>query len=65
MTRSHKANERDHAGVANGSAGNEEQNMPRYFSKTGLVETDPKSMKKNGSGKGNWYVSSPFLLKKK
>ncbi|PNS14103.1 hypothetical protein CAC42_6616 [Sphaceloma murrayae] len=53
LTRSHKANDRDHAGLVNGTAGPEEH-LPRYFSKNGYVDNDPKSTKKKGSGKGNW-----------
>ncbi|KAG8631089.1 hypothetical protein KVT40_000229 [Elsinoe batatas] len=53
MTRSHKANDRDHVGLVNGTAGPEEH-LPRYFSKSGYVDVDPKSTKKQGSGKGNW-----------
>lgn len=53
VTRSHKLNDRDHVGLANGTASPEEH-MPRYFTKSGYVDTDPKSTKKKGSGKGNW-----------
>ncbi|KAF2223616.1 hypothetical protein BDZ85DRAFT_197875, partial [Elsinoe ampelina] len=53
VTRSHKANDRDHVGLVNGTAGPEEH-LPRYFSKSGYVDVDPKSTKKQGSGKGNW-----------
>lgn len=30
------------------------QNLPKYFAKHGFVDTDPKKVKKNGGGKGNW-----------
>ncbi|KAL2352776.1 hypothetical protein BJ546DRAFT_1079391 [Cryomyces antarcticus] len=53
MTRSHKLNDRDHAGLANGSAAPEEH-LPRYFAKAGYADTDPQKTKKNGGGKGNW-----------
>ena len=53
MTRSHKFNDRDHAGLADGSAAAEEH-LPRYFSKSGHVDVDPKKVKKEGSGKSNW-----------
>ena len=53
MTRSNKANGRDHVGLANGTASPEEH-LPRYFTKSGYVDTDPKNIKKKGSGKGNW-----------
>ncbi|KZF25629.1 hypothetical protein L228DRAFT_80199 [Xylona heveae TC161] len=53
MTRSHKLNDRDHAALADGSAAPEER-LPRYFAKSGFVDTDPKKTKKDGGGKGNW-----------
>jgi len=53
MTRSHKANDRDHAGLIDGTA-EPEQHLPRYFAKSGHVDADPKKTKKDGSGKGNW-----------
>jgi len=53
MTRSHKQNDRDHAGIANGTASAEEH-LPRYFAKSGHVDADPKKVKKEGGGKGNW-----------
>ncbi|KAI9811483.1 MAG: hypothetical protein M1827_005466 [Pycnora praestabilis] len=53
MTRSHKINDRDHVGLADGSAAPEEH-LPRYFAKTGHVDADPKKTKKDGGGKGNW-----------
>ena len=55
MTRSHKQNDRDHAGLADGTA-DESQHLPRYFAKHGHVDSDPKKVKKEGGGKGNWYV---------
>lgn len=53
MTRSHKQNDRDHAGLADGTAAPEEH-LPRYFAKNGFIDADPKKTKKNGGGKGNW-----------
>jgi hypothetical protein len=53
VTRSHKYNDRDHAGLADGTASNEEH-LPRYFAKHGHVDADPKKVKKEGGGKGNW-----------
>ncbi|MCJ1379107.1 hypothetical protein MMC17_002207 [Xylographa soralifera] len=53
MTRSHKANDRDHVALADGSAGPEDH-LPRYFAKSGHVDADPKKVKKEGGGKGNW-----------
>ena len=55
MTRSHKFNDRDHAGLADGTAAPSEH-LPRYFAKSGHEGVDPKKTKKNGGGKGNWYV---------
>jgi hypothetical protein len=46
--KSHKFNDRDHAGLADGTA------EPRYFAKSGHVDVDPKKTKKNGAGKGGW-----------
>ena len=57
VTRSHKYTDRDHVGLADGTAAPEEH-LPRYFAKTGHVDSDPKKTKKDGGGKANWYV--PF-----
>jgi hypothetical protein len=57
VTRSHKWTDRDHAGIADGSA-ERESRLPRYFAKSGHADTDPTKTKKDGSGKGNWYVKS-------
>jgi len=54
VTRSHKQNERDHAALAAGTATGDR--LPRFFSKNGLVGTDPKKVKKNGAGKGGWGI---------
>ncbi|RMZ82779.1 hypothetical protein DV738_g1498, partial [Chaetothyriales sp. CBS 135597] len=53
LTRSNKANDRNHAGIADGSALPEER-LPRYFAKSGNVDADPTSVKKAGAGRGNW-----------
>lgn len=53
MTRSHKANDRDHKGLAEGTAAPAEH-LPRFFSKHGHADVDPKKVKKDGSGRGNW-----------
>lgn len=53
MTRSHKFTDRDHAGLADGSA-EAEEHLPRYFAKSGHVNEDPTKTKKNGGGRGNW-----------
>lgn len=55
VTRSHKANDRDHAGLAAGTALPEEH-LPRYFAKSGYSDADPKKTKKSGAGRGNWSV---------
>jgi hypothetical protein len=55
VTRSHKYNDKDHAGLADGTAAPQEH-LPRYFAKHGHVDVDPKKTKKDGGGKGNWYV---------
>jgi len=52
MTRSHKYNDR-----YNGEGGTSPDTdffLPRYFAKSGHVDADPKKMKKDGGGKGNW-----------
>ncbi|KAI9822744.1 MAG: hypothetical protein M1832_002977 [Thelocarpon impressellum] len=53
VTRSHKLNDRDHVGLADGSAAPEEH-LPRYFGKSGHVDADRNKTKKDGGGKGNW-----------
>ena len=55
MTRSYKANDRDHKGLAEGTAAPIEH-LPRFFAKSGHADVDPKKIKKDGGGKGNWYV---------
>ncbi|KAH8685986.1 hypothetical protein BGZ60DRAFT_106155 [Tricladium varicosporioides] len=55
MGKSHKYNDRDHAGLADGTAAPTEH-LPRYFAKSGHVDADPKKTKKNGAGKGGWGV---------
>ncbi|KAK1771157.1 hypothetical protein QBC33DRAFT_511944 [Phialemonium atrogriseum] len=53
MTRSHKFNDKDHSGLADGTAAPQEH-LPRFFAKSGYVDVDPKKTKKNGAGRGNW-----------
>lgn len=53
VTRSHKANEKDHAGIAEGIAVPQE-NLPKFFALNGFAGVDPKKTKKNGGGRGNW-----------
>lgn len=55
VTRSHKLNDRDHAGLADGTA-TADQHLPRYFGKTGYADADPKKTKKDGAGRANWYA---------
>lgn len=53
MTRTHKSTDRDHVGLANGTAAPEEH-LPRYFGKAGFSGNNPADTKKQGGGKGNW-----------
>lgn len=53
MTRTNKGNDRNHTGLADGTAGPEDH-LPRYFAKSGHVDMDPKKIKKEGSGGRNW-----------
>jgi len=53
MTRSYKDNDRNHVGLADGSA-SAEDHLPRYFAKHGPTGIDPKKVKKEGAGKANW-----------
>ncbi|KAI1091918.1 hypothetical protein F5B19DRAFT_456803 [Rostrohypoxylon terebratum] len=53
VTRSHKYNDKDHAGLAEGTVLPHE-NVPKFFAKHGFEGVDPKKTKKNGGGKGNW-----------
>jgi len=53
MTRTNKGNDRNHSALADGTAVPEDR-LPRYFAKHGHVDADPKSVKKQGGGKGNW-----------
>lgn len=53
VTRSHKQNDRDHAGLADGTA-DDSQHLPRFFAKNGHIDSDPNKVKKEGGGKGNW-----------
>jgi hypothetical protein len=53
VTRTHKATDRDHVGLANGTAAPEEH-LPRYFAKSGHEGVNPSTTKKQGAGKGNW-----------
>ena len=53
VTRSKKYTDRDHAGLADGTA-EPEEHLPRYFAKSGHPGEDPAKTKKNGGGKGNW-----------
>ena len=53
VTRTNKENDRNHSGLADGTALPEDR-LPRYFAKHGHADADPKSIKKQGGGKGNW-----------
>jgi len=50
MTRSHKFNDRDHSGDAEAHG----EHVPKYFAKHGYADADPRKVKKEGGGKGNW-----------
>ncbi|SPQ20963.1 d326f827-5d60-4938-af30-686ddd2076dc [Thermothielavioides terrestris] len=53
MTRSHKYNDKDHAGLADGTV-LPQDHLPKYFGKHGFPDADPKKTKKNGGGRANW-----------
>jgi hypothetical protein len=53
VTRSHKANDRDHKGIAEGVV-LPVDHLPRFFAKSGFADADPKKIKKDGGGRGNW-----------
>ncbi|KAK0635871.1 hypothetical protein B0T17DRAFT_61051 [Bombardia bombarda] len=59
MTRSHKFNDKDHAGIADGTVSPQEH-VPKFFAKSGFADVDPKKTKKNGGGKGNCPLTSPM-----
>ncbi|KAI6433496.1 hypothetical protein MCOR22_009630 [Pyricularia oryzae] len=61
MTRSHKANNRNHAALANGTALPEEH-IPKYFAKHGFLDNEPKKVKKNGGGRSNWGNAGEEVL---
>ncbi|KAI1850205.1 hypothetical protein JX265_002103 [Neoarthrinium moseri] len=46
-------NEKDHAGIAEGTAFPTD-NLPKFFAQNGFAGVDPKKTKKNGGGRGNW-----------
>merc|ERR1712000_797041 len=43
----------DHKGIAEGTALPVEA-MPKFFAKSGFADVDPKKIKKDGGGRGNW-----------
>jgi hypothetical protein len=53
VTRSHKYNDKDHAGLADGTV-LPQDHLPKYFGKHGFPDADPKKTKKNGGGRANW-----------
>ena len=53
VTRSHKFNDKDHAGLADGTV-LPQDTLPKYFAKSGFADADPKKTKKNGGGRANW-----------
>jgi len=60
VTRSHKFNDKDHAGLADGTVLPHEH-VPKFFAKNGFADADPKKTKKNGGGRGNWYVELCYI----
>jgi hypothetical protein len=48
-----KFNDRHHAAIADGTEVAIEH-LPRYFAKSGHIDTPPNKIKKNGAGKGGW-----------
>ncbi|CAI7618471.1 unnamed protein product [Penicillium manginii] len=53
VTRSHKFNDREYQAPESGVIAPQE-NLPRFFGKSGPTDADPKKTKKDGGGKGNW-----------
>lgn len=56
MTRTQKANDIPHNHPEAEAAFNEHQ-VPKFFGKSGYVDTAPNKTKKNGGGKGNWGLA--------
>lgn len=61
VTRTNKANDRDHAGLADGTAG-PEQHLPRFFGKANGFDNDSRKIKKEGGGRSNWYGLSVVII---
>jgi len=53
MTRTQKANDRDHVGLSEGTA-DASEHLPRYFAKSGHIGEAPNKLKKEGGGRANW-----------
>ncbi|KAJ5578936.1 hypothetical protein N7450_007803 [Penicillium hetheringtonii] len=53
VTRSHKFNDREYQ-TPEGGVIPPQENLPRFFGKSGPTDADPKKTKKDGGGKGNW-----------
>ena len=60
MTRSHKYNDRPRGDLSEGYS--PDDNLPKFFSKNGYADSDPKKTKKNGNGKGNWGTAGEEVL---
>ncbi|KAG0136539.1 hypothetical protein HOY82DRAFT_72282 [Tuber indicum] len=60
MTRTQKANDIPHNHPEAEAAFNEHQ-IPKFFGKSGHVDTAPNKTKKNGGGKGNWGLAGDEL----
>ncbi|KAI1773515.1 hypothetical protein F4818DRAFT_112036 [Hypoxylon cercidicola] len=64
VTRSHKFNDKDHAGIAEGTVVPHD-NIPKFFAKNGFDGVDPKKTKKNGGGKANWGSAGEEVVDEK
>jgi len=53
MTRTTKRNDVPHNDPERAALAKEED-VPKFFGKSGFADTDPSKTKKNGGGKGNW-----------
>jgi hypothetical protein len=53
-----------HSSIAD-EGGAPESQLPRFLAKSGPVGADPTKTKKDGGGKGNWYVCQKGIRKKR
>ncbi|KAL2192028.1 hypothetical protein L209DRAFT_795534 [Thermothelomyces heterothallicus CBS 203.75] len=61
MSKALNFNDKDHAGLADGTAVPHEP-LPKYFAKHGFPDADPKKTKKNGAGRANWGNAGDEVL---